>query len=149
MTTISLYRNKLCYEKNTEGGSEYTTCCSQVYDPDGAGFEFIAYDTKDFTLADHKNPFLSYNEMQGIMSQSLKIYQDSHAGKILKKIIIHKTTHFQEDEAMGCFDAFGGKTEVELVQIVRGALWRGFRFDKKSNSQCEKLDSTYFAPTLI
>jgi hypothetical protein len=120
-------------KKNVDGGAEYTTCCSQVYDPDGTGFEFIAYDTKDFTLDDHKNPFLSYNEMQGIMSQSLKIYQDSHAGKIPKKIIIHKTTPFQEDEAMGCFDAFGGKTEVELIQIVRSTLWRGFRFDNKNN----------------
>ncbi len=113
------------------GGAEYTTCCSQVYDPDGTGFEFIAYDTKDFTVDDHKNPYLSYNEMQGIMSQSLKIYQDSHAGKIPKKIVIHKTTPFQEEEARGCFDAFGGRTEVELVQIIRSTSWRGFRFDNK------------------
>jgi hypothetical protein len=113
------------------GGAEYTTCCSQVYDPDGTGFEFIAYDTKDFTTDDQRNPYLSYNEMHGIMSQSLKIYQDSHAGKIPKKIIIHKSTPFQEDEAMGCFDAFGGHTEVELVQLIRHTSWRGFRFDNK------------------
>lgn len=116
---------------NPNGGAEYTTCCSQVYDPDGTGFEFIAYDTKDFTVDDRKNPYLSYNEMQGIMSQSLKIYQDSHAGKIPKKIVIHKTTPFQEEEARGCFDAFGGRTEVELVQVIRSTAWRGFRFDNK------------------
>jgi len=114
---------------NKAGGADYTTCCSQVYDPDGTGFEFIAYDTKEYTLDDQKNPYLTYTEMQGIMSQSLKIYQDSHAGKIPKKIIIHKSTPFQEEEALGCFDAFGGQTDVELVQIVRHTSWRGIRYD--------------------
>src|SRR5690606_31199524 len=41
-----------------DGGAEYTTCCSQVYDPDGTGFEFIAYDTKEFIRDEHKNPYL-------------------------------------------------------------------------------------------
>lgn len=127
--------------KNLEaGGVGYTTCCSQVYDPDGTGFEFIAYDTKEYTLDQQRNPFLSYKEMQGVMSQTLKIYQDSHAGRIPKKIIIHKSTPFKEEEAMGCFDAFGGKTEVELVQIIREGTWRGIRFDAKYPAQypCER-----------
>ena len=67
-------------KKLENGETDYTTCCSQVYDPDGTGFEFIAYDTKEFTTDDHRNPYLSYKEMHSIMSQSLKIYQDSHAG---------------------------------------------------------------------
>lgn len=123
------------------GGAEYTTCCSQVYDPDGTGFEFIAYDTKEFTRDEQRNPYLSYGEMHAVMSQSLKIYQDGHAGKIPKKIIIHKSTPFREEEALGCFDAFGGKTEVELVQIVHDAQWRGIRFDiqnKPANYPCER-----------
>lgn len=128
-------------KKLPSGEMDYTTCCSQVYDPDGTGFEFIAYDTKDFTTDEQRNPYLSYKEMQAIMSQSLKIYQDSHAGKIPKKIIVHKTTPFKEDEAMGCFDAFGGKTEVELVQIIRHTTWRGLRFDDKTKAAmypCER-----------
>jgi len=131
--------------KANAGTAEYTTCCSQVYDPDGTGFEFIAYDTKEFTKDEQKNPYLSYTEMQAVMSQSLKIYQDSHAGKIPKKIIIHKSTPFKEEEAMGCFDAFGGKTEIELVQIIRNTSWRGIRFDDKTraaNYPCER--GSYF-----
>ncbi len=114
------------------GETDYTTCCSQVYDPDGTGFEFIAYDTKEFITDEQRNPYLSYMEMHSIMSQSLKIYQDSHVGKIPKKIIVHKSTPFREDEAMGCFDAFGSKTEIELIQIVRISTWSGIRFDNKN-----------------
>jgi hypothetical protein len=128
-------------KKLPSGETDYTTCCSQVYDPDGTGFEFIAYDTKEFTTDEQKNPYLSYKEMHAIMSQSLKIYQDSHAGKIPKKIIVHKTTPFREEEAMGCFDAFGNKTEIELVQITRSTSWRGIRFDnnqKAAQYPCER-----------
>ena len=128
--------------QNVEGGgSEYTTCCSQVYDPDGTGFEFIAYDTKDFTRDEQKNPYLSYNEMQSVMSQSLKIYQDSHAGRIPRKIVVHKTTPFREDEILGCFDAFGDQTELELIQIIRFSSWRGIRIDankQPANYPCER-----------
>jgi hypothetical protein len=35
--------------KETVDGTEYQTCCSQVFDPDGTGFQFVAYDTRDFT----------------------------------------------------------------------------------------------------
>jgi len=128
-------------KKMPNGTVDYTTCCSQVYDPDGTGFEFIAYDTKEFTTDDHKNPYLSYKEMHAIMSQSLKIYQDSHVGKIPKKIIVHKSTPFREEEATGCFDAFGGNTEIELVQIVRVSSWRGIRFDDNKRAAqypCER-----------
>ena len=50
--------------------------CSQVFDPDGTGFQFVAYDTTGYmqgivvaTL------YLSYNEMLAVMSRSLEIYQ--------------------------------------------------------------------------
>lgn len=119
-------------KKLPSGTTEYTTCCSQVYDPDGTGFEFIAYDTKGYTTDEQRNPYLSYQEMQAVMSQSLKIYQDSHTGKIPKKIIIHKSTPFKEEEIFGCLDAFGANTSVELVQIIRKTPWRGIRFDSKS-----------------
>lgn len=128
-------------KKLTEGGADYTTCCSQVYDPDGTGFEFVAYDTKDFVKDEHKNPYLSHSEMQAVMSQSLKIYQDSHAGRIPKKIVVHKSTPFKEHEALGCFDAFGDKCEIELVQIVRDTSLYTIRFDKQQEPHmypCER-----------
>jgi len=128
-------------KKLPNGNMEYTTCCSQVYDPDGTGFEFIAYDTKEYVTDEQRNPYLSYQEMHGVMSQSLKIYQDSHAGRIPKKIIIHKSTPYREEEILGCLDAFGSKTEVELVQIIRDVPWRGIQYGankKISNYPCER-----------
>ncbi|MGZ8161357.1 MAG: argonaute/piwi family protein [Methylobacter sp.] len=77
--------------KKQADGDDYTTCCSQVFDPDGTGFEFVAYDTREFTTDRNGNPFLSYQEMQSVLSKSLHLFQNSHNGRIPRKIFVHKT----------------------------------------------------------
>jgi hypothetical protein len=120
--------------KSTSDGQAYTTCCSQVFDPDGTGFEFIAFDTKGFTTdRSGKNPFLTYPEMQSVLSRSLLLYQNGHRGRVPRKIFIHKSSSFTEDEILGALDAYGTKTEVELIQIVRRIGWFGLKLDWLEN----------------
>ena len=116
-------------KKHAEG-HDYTTCCSQVFDPDGTGFEFVAYDTREFTTDRKGNPYLSYQEMQSVLSKSLHLYQSGHNGRMPRKIFVHKTTHFTEEEIQGTFDAFGGRTEIELVQIIRHTNWYGLKVER-------------------
>jgi hypothetical protein len=115
--------------KMGRGDNQYTTCCSQVFDPDGTGFRFVAYDTKEFTQDERKNPYLSYYEMQSVLSRSLEIYQSGHLGGSPAKVTIHKNTEFKEEEIFGALDSFRDGTEVELVQIVKGLNWKAVRFD--------------------
>ncbi len=115
--------------KQTDEGNDYTTCCSQVFDPDGTGFKFVAYDTKEYTTDRKGKPYLSYQEMQSVLSKSLHIYQSEHNGRIPKKLYIHKSSHFTEDEIQGAFDAFGENVELELIQIVRKTNWLGLKVD--------------------
>lgn len=115
--------------KRLTSGAEYSTCCSQVFDPDGTGFRFVAYDAREFTQDRSKNPYLSYYEMQSVLSRSLEIYQRGYFGKLPKKITVHKNTPFKEEETLGALDSFPDGTEVELVQIVRGVDWKGIRFN--------------------
>jgi len=112
-----------------QGGTLYSTCCSQVFDPDGTGFQFVAYDAKEFTQDNQKNPYLSYYEMQSVLSRSLEIYQRGHFGQVPGKITVHKNTMFRDEEILGALDSFRDGTEVELVQIVRGVSWKGVRFN--------------------
>jgi hypothetical protein len=118
--------------KSDSAGNLYTTCCSQVFDADGTGFRFVAYDTREFTQDDRRNPYLSYWEMQSILSRSLEIYQSGHFGRVPQKISIHKNTAFTEEETLGALDSFREGTEVELVQIVKDIDWKGVRFDTKT-----------------
>jgi hypothetical protein len=128
-------------------GNEYTTCCSQLFDPDGTGFRFVAYDAREFTQDGRKNPYLSYYEMQSVLSRSLEIYQGGHFGRSPKKVTIHKNTPFKEEELLGALDSFKDGTEVELVQIVKGTDWKGVRFDLNSRPQAHNYPverGTYF-----
>lgn len=106
----------------------YTTCCSQVFDPDGTGFQFVAYDAREFVQDERKNPYLSYYEIQSVLSRSLDIYQRGHLGRVPKKVTIHKNTEFKEEEILGALDSFRDGTDVELVQIVQAVDWKGVRF---------------------
>ena len=118
--------------KTDKVGNVYSTCCSQVFDPDGTGFQFVAYDAKEFTTDARRNPYLSYYEMQSVLTRSLEIYQRGHFGRVPDKITIHKNTEFKEEEILGALDSFREGTEVELVQIVKEVGWKGVRFDSKS-----------------
>jgi hypothetical protein len=121
--------------KSGEGGNLYSTCCSQVFDPDGTGFQFVAYDAKEFTQDDQKNPYLSYYEMQSVLSRSLEVYQRGHFGRVPQKITVHKNTPFKEEEILGALDSFREGTDVELIQVVKGVDWKGIRFDMNTPPQ--------------
>lgn len=121
--------------KRDEKGTEYSTCCSQVFDPDGTGFEFIAYDTKEFITDRKGNPYLTYQEMQSVLSRSLLLYQNGHGGRIPKKIYVHKASHFTSEEILGAHDAFGSKTEIELIQIIQKTNWYALKIDGPRNGE--------------
>jgi hypothetical protein len=118
--------------KKDRVGNIYSTCCSQVFDPDGTGFQFVAYDAKEFSTDARRNPYLHYYEMQSVLTRSLEIYQRGHFGRVPDKITIHKNTEFKEEEILGALDSFREGTELELVQIVKSGGWTGIRFDNKS-----------------
>lgn len=112
---------------------DFTTCCSQVFDSDGTGLEFVAYDAIEIEKTDGENPFLTRAEMRRLMSRSLELYQRKHAGQKPSRLIVHKTSHFTQNEIDGAFDAIPGNVNLELLQIVQDTNWKGIKYvDKKS-----------------
>jgi hypothetical protein len=111
-----------------KGGKRFLTCCSQVFDADGAGLEFIAYDTSEYTVFG-KNPYLSREEMRRVMARSLALYQHRHVGRSPRHVFVHKTTEFKPREVDGVFDALGHIAAVDLLQIKDDTAWKGLRID--------------------
>ncbi len=60
--------------KRLSTGTEYSTCSSQVFDPDGPGFRFVAYDAREFTQDRAKNPTLLLRDASRL-SMEPEIYQ--------------------------------------------------------------------------
>jgi hypothetical protein len=109
------------------GGTKdrFVTCCSQVFDADGGGMEFVAYDVGDGI--DFENPFLSRADMRAVMARSVAIYQSRHAGALPRRVVIHKTQPFRNEELDGCFDAWSRVDDVECVQVQQSTEWRAVR----------------------
>lgn len=112
--------------------SRFVTCCSQVFDADGAGLEFVAYDAEEVSL--HRdNPFLSRTEMFRVMTRSMDLYRRRHAGMTPRRVMVHKTTEFKRDEVAGCMEALHLCEAVDLLQVVENVGWRGVRLDRGRN----------------
>lgn len=115
------------------GRPRFVTCCSQVFDAEGSGLEFVAYDAHDVEIQ-RDNPFLSRTEMFRVMTRSLDLYRRRHAGRSPRRVMVHKTTEFKRDEVDGCMEAFHLCETVDLIQIVEDVGWRGIRIDSDSTS---------------
>ena len=104
--------------------SRFAICCSQVFDAEGSGLEFVAYEANDVKLFG-KNPFLRREQMLKVMARSLSIYQRKHSGDSPRRIVVHKNTEFRPEEINGVFDAFTGAEDIELVHVQQSCGWRG------------------------
>lgn len=128
---------------NTAGGRPFVTCCSQVFDADGAGLEFIAYAPDDVQVEDGINPFLGRSEMRRVMARSLNLYQRRHAGRIPRRIVVHKNTEFKREEVDGCFDALRATDGIHLVQVQDDSAWRGVLIDPPRAGQTQGSPGMY------
>jgi hypothetical protein len=124
--------------KATRGlAARFVTCCSQVFDADGTGLEFIAYETDDARV-DRDSPFLNRADTLRLVSRSLALYQRRNAGRLPTRLIVHKSTEFKKEEVNGCFDAWSRSEGLELIQIQQNVGWQGMKIDNRRSSPGSK-----------
>jgi hypothetical protein len=104
--------------------SRFAICCSQVFDAEGSGLEFVAYEADGVHMFG-KNPFLRRDQMLKVMARSLAIYHRKHAGDPPRRVVVHKNTEFRSEEIEGVFDAFPTADNIELIHVQQQCGWRG------------------------
>lgn len=129
--------------------AHYVTCCSQVFDMDGGGMQFVAFEARD-PVADvaeaRRNPFLSRDDMRAVLARSLELYQGRNGGNLPKRMVIHKTTAFKEAEIEGAFDALAGVPEIECVEVSSASCWRGVWLIESGRQKPPTKPSNYPVP---
>jgi hypothetical protein len=127
----------------------FITCCSQVFDSDGGGMQFVAYEATDPVTdieAVRRNPFLSRHDMRAVLARSLRIYQSRNGGAIPRRAVVHKLTGFTEDELAGAADALAGVAELECLEITADVPWRGVWLDAPPNQSQRSRAQGYPVP---
>lgn len=107
--------------------NEFVTCCSQVFDSQGGGLEFVAYNLGPGERGSRKNPHLSREEMRTVMSRTADLYRLRHAGAMPERFVIHKESPWREDEVEGVFDAWGAAQDIECISLQR-TRWRAVEY---------------------
>lgn len=123
--------------RKTKGETHFVTCCSQVFDADGGGMQFVAFEAREPVDEDddaRRNPFLSRPDMRSVLARSLNLYQRRNGGALPRRLVIHKTTAFRQSEIDGMCDALESIEEVECIEVSGEASWRGVWL-KEANSQ--------------
>lgn len=108
--------------------ARFVTCCSQVFDADGGGMQFVAYEARDpldQTEQARRNPYLSRADMRSVMARSLRLYQQRNGGSLPQRVVIHKRTPFRDDELAGVEDALAAVDDIECLEITTNVAWRG------------------------
>jgi hypothetical protein len=129
----------------TSDQPRFVTCCSQVFDAEGSGLEFVAYDTNDFNV-ERDNPFLSHTEMFRVMSRAMDLYRRRHAGRVPRRLMVHKTTEFKSEEVAGCLEAFHLCEAVDLVQVVDDVSWRAALINQPDSRTGKSSPAAYPVP---
>ncbi len=108
--------------------ARFITCCSQLFDADGGGMQFVAYDARDpldNSEDARRNPYLSRSDMRAVLARSLDLYRRRNGGQVPQRVAVHKTTDFKEQELAGVSDALAAVKEVECVKVTTDVKWRG------------------------
>ena len=89
----------------------------------------MAYDAHEVKVQ-RENPFLSQTEMFRVMTRSMDLYRRRHAGRLPKRVMVHKNTEFKREEVDGCVEALHLCDEVDLLQVVEDVGWRGVQIEQ-------------------
>lgn len=112
--------------------NEFVTCCSQVFDAQGGGLEFVAYNLGPGDRG-RKNPHLTREEMRVVMGRTADLYRHRHAGAMPQRFVIHKETPWREEEIEGVYDAWGAAHTVECITLHKSP-WRGVELKGKGDT---------------
>jgi hypothetical protein len=114
----------------------FVTCCSQIFDSQGTHLRFLLYESHEGQY-EGDNPYLPRQDMYRVMTRTLSLYQLQKGGPP-SRLVMHKTTHFTQEEIEGCVDALGTVDNLELLTLTQDTPWQGIRIDRPKDDKNKK-----------
>lgn len=102
---------------------------SQIFDGNGNGLRFLLQPIEKPVFY-NKNPFMSKEDAFRLVTNIRNTYHKIDPIIGLKKLVLHKTTHFTRDEIDGICNALEGIDNIELLQVQQFSNWRAIKLKK-------------------
>ena len=112
---------------------------SQIFDGNGNGLRFLLQPIEKPVLIG-KNPFMSKDDAFRLVTNIRNTYHKIDPVIGLKKLVLHKTTHYTRDEIDGICNALEGIDNIELLQIQQFTNWRAIKLKKNPATGKHEVD---------
>ncbi|GIV30463.1 MAG: hypothetical protein KatS3mg028_1529 [Bacteroidia bacterium] len=112
---------------------------SQIFDGNGYGLRFLLQPIEKPVFY-NKNPFMSKEDAFRLVTNIRNTYHKIDPVIGLKKLVLHKTTHFTRDEMDGICNALEGIDNIELLQIQQFSNWRAIKLRKNQSTGKHEFD---------
>lgn len=112
---------------------------SQIFDGNGNGLRFLLQPIEK-PIFYNKNPFMSKEDAFRLVTNIRNTYHKIDPVIGLKKLVLHKTTHFTRDEMDGICNALEGIDNIELLQIQQFSNWRAIKLRKNQSTGKHEFD---------
>lgn len=112
---------------------------SQIFDGNGNGLRFLLQPIEKPVFY-NKNPFMSKEDAFRLVTNIRNTYHKIDPVIGLKKLVLHKTTHYTRDEIDGICNALEGIDNIELLQIQQFSNWRAIKLKKNQTTGKHEFD---------
>ena len=112
---------------------------SQIFDGNGSGLRFLLQPIEKPVFY-NKNPFMSKEDSFRLVTNIRNTYHKIDPVIGLKKLVLHKTTHYTRDEMDGICNALEGIDNIELLQIQQFSNWRAIKLKKNQTTGKHEFD---------
>lgn len=112
---------------------------SQIFDGNGNGLRFLLQPIEKPVLIG-KNPFMSKDDAFRLVTNIRNTYHKIDPVIGLKKLVLHKTTHYTREEIDGICNALEGIDNIELLQIQQFSNWRAIKLKKNHSTGKHEFD---------
>lgn len=110
------------YREGPDPEAPVRTCLAQAFSETGEGI-VLRGDPITWNRDRDRKPHLSREAARKLLEQVLHLYQQ-HFSVLPRRVVVHKTSRYWDDEKQGFLDALSGVPSYDLLAIER----RGIRF---------------------
>ena len=103
------------YDARAPRTSQILLGCSHIYSARGEGLQFRLGRIEN-PIIRGRNPFMSLDDARRTGETIRQLFYDARM-RLPKRVVIHKRTHFTEDEQKGLVQGLEGVQNVELIEI--------------------------------
>lgn len=109
-------------DEKAERGKHVVLGCSHLYNSQGQGLQFRLSKIENPIIV-NKNPFMKQEDARQVGETIRRLFYESRT-KLPNRVVIHRLTHFRNEEIKGLREGLNGVKIVDMIEISEDSAMR-------------------------